>query len=432
MMASLSRGRQFLHDRALDYQSLQYREKNSILAGWGAQVSASTLYEDVFGDLSILMPVVVLDEDATKHVVKMTIEEALMQSEERNDLLLGGSTFFKQYISKATTRDVHALIVDMDNVYSGTLLQIIQAGWADVNGQSWPIPTYIVNSGTGLHLYFVFDVPLPHYKRFEQGIDALYRTLAAQQTQGWPYLVRQVQWYGQDFRIAGGCGKNGWENTVFRVGTKWNPNELARALGLDIVFDMEAKPIKHAQRRKFGRKGQGWHSHEGFYYHALNSVKNRTIEGNRYTSMCALAVIAWKCGIQYDILKQDLYSLLPLFNERGNSEVKPREVVSALKMYNDKAMMTPRTRLEDWQGWKYEGQKRNYRKQEIHLFLARNQKAALKMLGEMSPEGRPSACSIVANWKKQHPDGRKIDCIKETGLAKSTVYKWWNGGETDE
>lgn len=427
----LTVSRQFLQDRPLDYQSLQYAEKNSILAGWGEQVSASTLYEDVFGDLSMLMPVVVLDEDATKHVVKMTIEEALMQSGARNDLLLGGSTFFKQYISKATTRDVHALIVDMDNVYSGTLLQIIQAGWADVNGHSWPIPTYIVNSGTGLHLYFVFSAPLPHYKRFEKGIDTLYRTLAAQQTQGWPYLVRQVQWYGQDFRIAGGCGKNGWENTVFRVGTKWDPSELARTLGLNIVFDMDVKPIRHAKNRKFTYKGQGWHCHEGFYHYALNGVKNQTMEGNRYTSMCALAVIAWKCGISYDILKQDLYSLLPLFNERGNNEVKPREVVSALKMYNDKAMLTPRARLEDWQGWKYEGQKRNYRKQEIHLFLARNQKAALKMLGEMKPEGRPSACDIVLSWKKQHPDGRKIDCIKETGLAKSTVYRWWNGEVID-
>ena len=418
--------RKLLQDRDLSYQSLQYSEKNGLLAGWGEQVSALSFYEDLFGDLSLLMPVVVLDEDATKHIVKMTIAEALDQAASRNDLLLGGSTFFKQYISKATTKDVHALIVDMDNVYSGTLLQIIQAGWGDVNGRSWPLPTYIVNSGTGLHLYFVFDQPLPHYKRFEQAIDTLYRTLAAQQTQGWPYLVRQVQWYGQDFRLAGGCGKNGWENTVFRVGEKWNPNNLAHELGLNITFDLDARPVKCPQTRKFARKGQGWHSHRGFYYHALAGVKNRTVEGNRYTSMCALAVIAWKCDISYEQLKDDLYALLPLFNERGNTEVKPREVVSALKMYNDKAMLTPRVRLEDWQGWKYEGQKRNYRKQDIHLFLARNQKVALKMLGEMKQEGRPSACDQVISWRRDHPEGRKVDCINDTGLAKSTVYKWWN------
>lgn len=424
--------RTLLQDRDLSYQSLQYSEKNGLLAGWGEQVSAPTFYEDIFSDLSLLMPIVVLDADASKHVVKMTLEEALAQSSERNDLLVGGSTFFKEYISKATTKDVHALIVDMDNVYSGTLLQIIQSGWADVNGNSWPRPTYIVNSGTGLHLYFVFDTPLPHFRRFEQGIDELYRTLASQQTSGWPYLIRQVQWYGQDFRMAGGRGKRGWENTVFRVGEKWDPNDLARELGLNLVFDLDAKPTRRAQRRKFVRKGQGWNSHEGFYYYALNGVKNRTVEGNRYTSMCALSVIAWKCGISYNELEKDLYDLLPLFNERGNTEVEPREVASALKMYNDKAMLTPRVRLEDWQGWKYEGQKRNYRKQDIHLFLARNQKAALKMLGEMKPEGRPSACDQVAQWRRDHPEGRKVDCINETGLAKSTVYKWWDSTQENE
>ena len=33
---------------------------------------------------------------------------------------------------------------------------------------------------------------------------------------------------------------------------------------------------------------------------------------------------------------------------------------------------------------------------------------------------------IVEDWRKAHPNGKKADCIKDTGLSKPTVYKWWN------
>ena len=32
---------------------------------------------------------------------------------------------------------------------------------------------------------------------------------------------------------------------------------------------------------------------------------------------------------------------------------------------------------------------------------------------------------IVKEWQTNHPEGRKADCIKETGLSKPTVYKYW-------
>lgn len=44
-------------------------------------------------------------------------------------------------------------------------------------------------------------------------------------------------------------------------------------------------------------------------------------------------------------------------------------------------------------------------------------------------EGRPKGSSkqrlIVEEWQQKHPDGRKADCIRETGLSKPTVYRWW-------
>lgn len=52
-------------------------------------------------------------------------------------------------------------------------------------------------------------------------------------------------------------------------------------------------------------------------------------------------------------------------------------------------------------------------------------------------EGRPKGSSqqkkLVEKWQKSHPDGKKADCIRDTGLSKPTVYKWWQtvGKETD-
>ena len=40
--------------------------------------------------------------------------------------------------------------------------------------------------------------------------------------------------------------------------------------------------------------------------------------------------------------------------------------------------------------------------------------------------------SVLGGWlnpKAGYPDGKKADCIRDTGLSKPTVYKWWSVGE---
>ena len=39
--------------------------------------------------------------------------------------------------------------------------------------------------------------------------------------------------------------------------------------------------------------------------------------------------------------------------------------------------------------------------------------------------GRKPKADIVKQWRLAHPEGRKADCIRDTGLSKPTVYKWW-------
>ena len=62
-----------------------------------------------------------------------------------------------------------------------------------------------------------------------------------------------------------------------------------------------------------------------------------------------------------------------------------------------------------------------------------NQKNFKFEFGECSKGGRPKGSSqgsskaskLIYEWRKQHPEGIKADCIRDTKLSKKTVYKWW-------
>ena len=76
--------------------------------------------------------------------------------------------------------------------------------------------------------------------------------------------------------------------------------------------------------------------------------------------------------------------------------------------------------------------KRNYRKQEAHMKILNNtRKFRRDELGEDEyknngrPKGSGTAEQTVREWQESHPAGKKADCIRETGLSKPTVYKWW-------
>lgn len=420
-----------LQDESLEYIEEQFNEKNMVLAQFGEQVSPWTLYEDIFEDITMTMPVVIIDEDEnSKHIVPMSIEEAIGRSEDRNDVLLGGCSYFNNWISKRTAKDIYTLIIDMDNVYSGTLLNALKQDWYTASGKYLPKPTYIVNSGTGLHLYFVLSEPIPNYKVSTENLDRVYRALAIGQTTNRVYLKKQVQWFGQDFRMAGGLNKYGWVNSIFRVGEKWDIDKLASAVGLpDLHFVRPGEPrtvTRQATAKPRGKRGKGWHSNRKFYEHALQGCRDKTKEGNRYTSMCALSVIAWKCGVPLPELERDLLGLLPGYNKGATRQIKEKEVYSAMKMYNDKAMLTQRQSLENWQGWDFKPIKRNGRKRADHLRRARAVQAVDFPDGEWrNREGRPSAHQTVQEWQRNHPDGRKADCHRDTGLDPKTIRKWW-------
>ena len=73
-----------------------------------------------------------------------------------------------------------------------------------------------------------------------------------------------------------------------------------------------------------------------------------------------------------------------------------------------------------------EKNKRNGRKQDVHIKYMNNQRAFKVEMGECTNGGRPDKQKIVQKWRLENSEGTKYQCVKDTGLSKNTVKKWWN------
>jgi len=107
-----------------------------------------------------------------------------------------------------------------------------------------------------------------------------------------------------------------------------------------------------------------------------------------------------------------------------------RDVLDAMNMYQENYVTYSRAEVERVSGISVPPNKRNGRKQEIHLERARAVQNIDYPDGEWrNKEGRPKGSSQqkkqVEEWRTVHPEGTPKDCIAETGISKNTVYRWW-------
>jgi penicillin-binding protein 1A len=126
--------------------------------------------------------------------------------------------------------------------------------------------------------------------------------------------------------------------------------------------------------------------------------------------------------------------------------MNPGSLVYDLPLYYDEDTPFPRNDTRDYvytysmlQGLVYsinaisgragipiERNKRNGRRQETHLKIARAHKQILKEAGELERDGRPSSEMRVKRWRLLHPEGTKSQCKAETGMSYTTIAKWWD------
>ena len=175
-----------------------------------------------------------------------------------------------------------------------------------------------------------------------------------------------------------------------------------------------------------------WVASKAVYDWWLNELKQKIVVGHRYYGVMVLAIYAKKCGLSREELEDDAFSLVDMLDRmttEDENHFTREDVLSALEMYNDNYITFPIDSISKLTAIHIEKNKRNYRKQAAHLARARAVQSIDYPNGEWRYHGgRPKGSvqqDTIKEWRKAKPEGTIKQCIEETGISKSTVYKYW-------
>lgn len=369
------------------------------------------------------------------------------------------------YAGKARTaenaRVMYAIAVDVDRIQyydDGRPLGLINLWERHINGvKRLPQPTFIVSSGSGLHLYYVFDRPIPLFRETVVDLQEFKRELTRLI---WHDAivdiksVHDIQQEGifQGFRMPGTITKSGGRAVAFRTGDRVSIEYMNTFVGdlykvrhfayksvLRLADAKEKYPEWYDRRIVRKEKRGAWAVNRAVYDWWLRQIKTGATVGHRYYCLMTLAIYARKCG-QYDVkhnpkpvtreeLEQDCFSLVEQFDslsDNENNRFDNGDVIDALEAFDDRWISFPRKAVEYRSGITIPANRRNGRDQVTHLKIARATQSIVDPDGEWRQMGgRKSMRDQVIEWQLHHPEGSKADCIKDTGISRATVYRHW-------
>jgi len=345
-------------------------------------------------------------------------------------------------------RWLYGIAIDLDGVEMPQIRDVFY----QMKNEVIPQCTYCVNSGHGLHLYYLFEKPIPLYKHLHDSLREFKYELICRIWNRYTstYTERdQVQYQGvfQGFRIVGTQSKLGkrYIVTAFETGERVTIEYLNQFVDKDKAIEkleyqpkigLEKAKAKYPdwyERRVVRGESKGrWHIKRDLYDWWIRKIKNSKVTvGHRYWCLSVLAAYGIKCDIPEDEVLSDALELLPYMDSLSDDEhnrFTKRDVLDAMNMYQESYVTYSRAEVERVSGISVPANKRNYRKQALHLAGAR----ALQVINDQyngtnwrEGNGRKPKKDIVEQWQVAHPDGRKIDCERETGLSRHTVLKWW-------
>lgn len=376
------------------------------------------------------------------------------------------------YVGKQATaehaRMMYALAVDVDRLIDGRyqptgLINLWERHIQKV--KRIPKPTFIVSSGTGLHLYYVLEKPVALFPDVAYELQEYKRELTRliwHDTIVNINSVFDIQQEGiyQGFRMPGTITKNGDRVRAFQTGERVTLDYLN-----SFVSD-SYKAKRAAERQKWkkthtslseaaakypdwyerrivrGEPRGAWAVNRRLYDWWKEKILEGATVGHRYYCCMMLAVYARKCG-QYDAkhnptpvtqeeLERDCFNLLEhmegLTQEEDN-HFGADDIQDALEAYEDRWVTYPRAAIEYRTGITIPANKRNGQKQAEHLEEARAiRDIRAQRRGEAwdAHNGRKSKRNAVQIWKIENPQGTVADCVAATGISQATVYRHWN------
>ena len=404
-----------------------------------------------------------LKKNGKQYVKRHTICDELdtidLLQHSENFVLLSPISYIGKSRKSENARFLYALSVEIADLVTkngkqfGLANLIVQ--WSALKPRI-PQPTYIVASGSGLHLYYVFDKPIALFPNVVDSLKVYKKELTRKL---WNVKVTNSHEEGkiqyeslfQGFRLAGGKTKSGDRTEVFRTGERVTIEYMNRVV-------LEQMKISEAYKKDFTIadariKFPEWYERRivqgdktrkkwdiagkvnggnpyALYDWWLDRIRYEAQVNHRYYCLLMLVIYAIKCEVPQERVEADCFELMELFESltvEEDNHFTEKDVMDALQAYEDKALFTyPIGSIVYHSGLHIEKNKRNGRKQAVHLAGARALQALDYPNGEWRKgNGRPSAEHIVREWQENNPGKRKADCVRDTKLDKKTVYKWW-------
>ena len=456
---------------ALEQMRQLYREKNEHLEKFLEPVTPFEFYREIFPEgslerrghyedakgngIAITVPKgengIALEIEGDGKARRHTITDELDTLQELQDTdftIMSPISYFGRQRSGKNARYLYALVFDLDGVGMPQLRDTLH----QMNKDILPKATFVVNSGTGLHLYYVLSEPVPMYPQNQKYLKELKYALTRQIWNRFTSTIKEPQMQGvlQGFRVIGSSSKLGREFPVvaYRLGgtveleklLDYIPDSngeqqriqgLMRKSRLSLAEAKEKYPDWYERRVvKKERRGR-WTVKRDLYDWWLHRIREEIHVGHRFYGIMTLAIYAKKCDIEEDELRQDAFALLQPYDDMSIEDINrftKDDIVCALEMFNEDYVTFPRDDIAKISGLSMPVNKRNWLKQNQHLYLARRRKEDMKVIGaEMkAPDGRPAMKQKVLEWRLRHPEGRKADCHRDTGLDPKTIRKWWD------
>lgn len=362
---------------------------------------------------------------------------------------------------------IHGICIDLDDVGISEVNNLLHMMTNDVLVPA----TYIINSGTGLHIYYLFDEPIPAYKELHQPFAALKEALIDEIWNAYTSRSKVKQYQGpfQGYRIPGTQTKFGGDArvTAFRFGSKVSLRQLNNVVDPKARVDFD--DIKHVslaearelwpewyERRRIGtahplpvgayklteeQKKRKKAMYDSWKAQIVKSAK----QGNRYFHICVLFNYAMKAEIPLEEAEADALQLLPYLNSLTadpGEDFLESDIFSAERYYDRKYIKLGLEGIKRMTGVELQRKKNNGRSRWEHLqadtwvnpntgrpevnTCKTNRELVLKdMAAKGEITGRPTKEHEIRMYLQEHPDARKCDVIRDLGLSKNTVYKWW-------
>lgn len=396
-------------------------------------------------------------KNVRRYIVYDDLKEIEQLLESDNFIIISPISYIGTSRKSDNARYIYALTIDLDGITKEqNIIDLFHQMKTEYYGKIYlPTPTYIVSSGSGLHLYFQFEKPIPCFENIVKQLQRLKKDLTKRIWNGYvTSLDDNVQYESlfQGFRMCGGVTKSGGRTRAFEIGGKVSIEYLN-----EFVSDERNKvteytyksnlPLSQAKekypewydKRVVKKQPRGtWTARKELFYWWLERLKKEATVGHRYYCCMCLAVYAKKSGVDREELEEVAFGLVDSLEELTNEDdnhFTREDILAALEMYNDNYIRFPIDSITKLTQIPIEKNKHNWRKREVHLQIVNNtRKFRRDVLQENEYElsGRPSKAYEVFRWKRENPNGTVKECAADLDIGLSTVYKYWNCSQEEQ